>query len=278
MEGDVAKAVSNDVEISVSGGILLARFNRPSRYNALTPEMIVRTAQAWQQVRDDGNINVAIVTGAGTKAFSSGGDLSLLLPLFSGARRPEDEWDERIVSDRSLMKKVFLKGFELGKPLIAAINGSCLGGGMELAIAADLRIASTHAMFGLPEVKRGLLPAAGSLVRLPRQVPPAIAKEIILTGEPISADRAYNIGFLNAVVSEAQVLDHATAMAERIAANGPLAVRLASEVIATSCSGVPLSEAFTVESQANTRIQQSADAREGARAFVEKRPPKFTGS
>ena len=149
---------------------------------------------------------------------------------------------------------------------------------MELAIAADLRIASTHAMFSLPEVKRGLLPAAGSLVRLPRQIPTAIAKEIILTGEPISAERAYNIGFLNAVVPADRMLDHATTMAERIAANGPLAVRLASEVIATSCSGVPLSEAFAVETQANATIQQSADAREGARAFVEKRPPKFSGS
>ncbi len=278
MKGGVAKSESSDVEITVSGGILLVRFNRPSRHNALTPEMIVRTAQAWRRVRDDSDVKVAIVTGAGTKAFSSGGDLSLLLPLFSGARLPEDEWDESIVSDGSLMKSVFLKGFDLGKPLIAAINGSCLGGGMELAIAADLRIAATHATFGLPEVRRGLLPAAGSLVRLPRQIPSAIAKEIILTGEPINAERACNVGFLNAVVPEGMVLDHATAMAERIAANGPLAVRLASEVIATSCSGVPLSEAFAVEARANAAIQRSADAREGARAFVEKRPPNFTGT
>ena len=206
-------------------GIALITFNRPERRNAFSPETIVRLAEAWIDYRDDDALRVAILTGAGDKAFCAGGDLGTLLPLFTGARKPETDWDHRLMSDLGqTMSTALLRPFELYKPIVAAINGYALAGGSELLQATDIRIASTTASFGLTETQRGLVPGAGSMVRLPRQVPYCKAMEILMTGDAISAEEALRIGFVNEVVAPERVLPRAYEFAERLARNGPLAV------------------------------------------------------
>jgi enoyl-CoA hydratase len=153
-------------------GIAVLTFNRPERRNAFTPELMVRLAEAWVDFRDDDALRVAILTGAGQDAFSAGGDLGRLLPLLTGARQPDDDWDRRFMADSArIMGTALLRPFELYKPIVAAINGFALAGGSEILQATDLRIASTKAAFGLSEVQRGLVPGGGSMVRLPRQMP-----------------------------------------------------------------------------------------------------------
>ncbi|MGH7965797.1 MAG: enoyl-CoA hydratase/isomerase family protein, partial [Candidatus Binatia bacterium] len=175
-------------------GIAYLTFNRPQVRNAINPEIVVRLADAWRDYATDDSLRVAIITGAGDKAFSAGADLHTLIPLLSGARKPEDEWDRRVLADPTLVATLQLRGFTLYKPIIAAINGFCLAGGTELIQATDLRIAAEHATFGLMEVTRALLPAGGSMVRLPRQIPYCKAMEVMLVGDPLSAHEAHRIG------------------------------------------------------------------------------------
>lgn len=257
-------------------GIAYLVMNRPERRNALSPQMIVEMAAAWQDFRDDRQARVAILTGAGDRAFCAGADLGLLIPLLSGARKPENEHDEALLADRSLMQKALLRDFELYKPVIAAVNGFALAGGTEILQATDLRIAAEHAEFGLSEVMRGIIPAGGSLVRLARQIPYCKAMQILLTGDRMSADEAYRIGLINEVVPAAEVLGRAEALAARIAENGPLAVAACKEAVIRT-SGLPLSDAFRIENELAGRVMRSKDAIEGPRAFMEKRKPEFRG-
>ncbi|MBX3707033.1 MAG: enoyl-CoA hydratase-related protein [Pseudomonadales bacterium] len=257
-------------------GIAYLVMNRPERRNALSPQMIVEMAEAWQDFRDDREARVAILTGAGDRAFCAGADLGLLIPLLSGSRKPEDEHDEALLADRSLMQKALLRDFELYKPVIAAVNGFALAGGTEILQATDLRIAAEHAEFGLSEVMRGIIPAGGSLVRLARQIPYCKAMQILLTGDRMSAEEAYRIGLINEVVPAAEVLDRAEALAARIAENGPLAVAACKEAVIRT-SGLPLNDAFRIENELAGRVMRSRDAIEGPRAFMEKRKPEFRG-
>ncbi|MAT82805.1 MAG: enoyl-CoA hydratase [Gammaproteobacteria bacterium] len=257
-------------------GIAYLVMNRPERRNALSPQMIVEMAAAWQDFRDDREARVAILTGAGDRAFCAGADLGLLIPLLSGARKPEDEHDEALLADRSLMQKALLRDFELYKPVIAAVNGFALAGGTEILQATDLRIAAEHAEFGLSEVMRGIIPAGGSLVRLARQIPYCKAMQILLTGDRMSAEEAYRIGLINEVAPAAEVLGRAEALAARIAENGPLAVAACKEAV-TRTSGLPLNDAFRIENELAGRVMRSKDAIEGPRAFMEKRKPEFRG-
>lgn len=257
-------------------GIAYITFNRPDRHNAWDAETMCRLADTWQDFDRDGSLRVAIVTGAGAQAFSVGADLEMLIPLWTGARTPQNEWEQRALSDRTLTKYALMRGFAMYKPIVAAVNGFCLAGGAEFLWATDIRIAAEHASFGLSEAKRALVPAGGSMVRLARQVPYCKAMEILLTGDRISAEEAYRIGLVNYVVPAAEVMPTAERFAQTLAANGPLALRKIKEAVIRT-SGVPLNEAFKIETECADAVMKSDDAKEGPRAFMEKRAPRYTG-
>ena len=257
-------------------GILTLTMNRPDVRNALSPEMLVRLSEAWYEFRDTENLRVAILTGAGDEDFCAGGDLKLTMPLVTGARQPETEWDHRLMGNLGRFTDAILRDFEIYKPIIAAVNGNALGGGTEITNACDLRIASTNAVFGTPEAKVGLLPGGGSLTRLPRQVPYARAMEMLMIGDSFTASAALEMGLVNYVVPPEELLPRARELAGRLAENGPLAIRKIKEGVLRA-SGRPLSEAYSIESEVSAAVMASHDAREGPRAFKEKRKPRFTG-
>jgi enoyl-CoA hydratase len=264
------------VQFEKNGSIAIVTLNRPEARNAISPEVMVKLDEAWSTVTNDDEIRVAILTGVGDKAFSAGADLAKTIPLMSGAKEPEDEWDKRFVNDRGLGGRALLRDIQVPKPIIAACNGHAIAGGMELVQGTDLRISVPEARFGVQEVKWGLFPAGGSTVRLPRQVPYARAMELLLTGDLLSADEALELGFLNRVVPRAELMKTATELAEKIAANGPLAVRAVLRS-ARECVGLKEQEAMRVESRHAGPVFQSKDAVEGPRAFLEKRGPVFVG-
>jgi len=250
--------------------------NRPERRNTYSAEMIVCLAEAWKDFRDDREMRVAILTGAGDSAFCAGGDLKNFVPLLTGARKPEDEWDHKFCADFSQTFVALLRPFELYKPIVAAINGDAVAGGCEILQATDIRVASNRARFGLAEAQRGLVPGGGSMVRLPRQVSYCKAMEILLTGDHMSAEEAYRIGFVNEVVEPERVMARAEEFAARLARNGPLALQKIKECVLRT-NGIPINDAFAIENVCSAAVMQSKDAREGPRAFVEKREPNFTG-
>jgi len=259
------------------GHVAIVTFNRPERRNALSPETMVRLAEAWRDFRDDDEMRVAILTGAGDQAFCAGGDLQRLMPLFTGARAPDDEWDRRLMADvGEIMSTALLRPFELYKPIVAAVNGYALAGGSEILQSTDIRIASSSASFGLSEAKRGLVPGGGSMVRLPRQVPWCKAMEILLLGDRIPAAEAHRIGFVNEVVEPEALMPRALEIAQRLAQNAPLALRAIKEA-AIKTSGLPLEEAYAIEHRLSGAVMTSRDAREGPRAFMEKREPVWEG-
>ncbi|HEU4427164.1 MAG TPA: enoyl-CoA hydratase-related protein [Myxococcota bacterium] len=257
-------------------GVAWITFNRPAQKNALSPEAVCRLADALRELRDDDALRLGVLTGAGGDMFTSGGDLKRLLPLWTGGRQPADDWDRRVLSDPSVMQTALMKEFALEKPLIAAINGDALAGGFELMLACDLRVAVSHARFGLTEVQRALVPGGGSMVRLARQMPWARAMEILLTGDPIPAETALQLGLVNRLVAPAELVPAVEALASRLARNGPLALR-AIKRTALETSGVPLADAFAIEARNSAVVMRSADALEGPRAFAEKRPPIYRG-
>jgi enoyl-CoA hydratase len=257
-------------------GIMILTMNRPEVKNSLSPQMLVKLAAAWHEFRDSRELRVAILTGAGDEDFCAGGDLKLTMPLITGARKPEDEWDEKLMGDLQQFLDAILRGFELYKPVIAAVNGRALGGGTEMTNAVDLRVAAEHAVFGTPEAKVGLLPGGGSLTRLPRQIPYCKAMEMLMIGDSFSAREALEMGLVNYVVPGSRLMDKALELAGKLASNGPLAVQKVKEGILRS-SGLPLDQAYQLENEVSAVVMQSKDAREGPRAFKEKRPPDFIG-
>ena len=259
-----------------SGHIALLTLNRPEVRNAIDPETLCRMADAFAELAADDGVRVVVVTGAGRQAFCAGGDLGRLIPLLSGERAPEDDWDRRFQAEPELFKRGLLRGFDVGKPVIAAINGAAIAGGMELVQGSDLRVASETARFGVQEVKWAVFPAGGSTVRLPRQMTMPRALELLLTGDLIDARTALEWGFLNRVVPPDAVLDTAIELAERIARNGPLAVQ-AVRRSARACIGFTDEQALAMELQFAAPVFASADAREGPRSFIEKRAPVYQG-
>ncbi len=257
-------------------GVAILTFNRPERKNAISPQMMLQLAEAWIEYRDDPALRVAILTGAGDEAFCVGGDLQLLMPLFTGARQPEDDWDRALLANLRSVAVALLRPFELYKPIVAAVNGYALAGGCEILQATDIRIASRTASFGLSEAQRGLVPGGGSMVRLARQVPYCKAMEILLLGDRMPAEEAHRIGLVNEVVEPERVLPRALEVAERLARNGPLALRKIKEAVLRT-SGEPLARAHEIENECSAVVLASEDAREGPRAFMEKRAPVFTG-
>jgi len=243
----------------VRNHIAYMTLNRPQVHNSINPELMVQLAEAWERVNADDDIRTAIVTGAGDKAFCAGADLGRLIPLTTGARQAEDEWDAKILANKHYAGAALLRGYDVYKPIIAAVNGFCIAGGMELMLATDMRVAAEH-----------------SLPRLPRQMPFCEAMEILLTGNRIDAEKAWRLGLINYVVPVAQVMAKAEELATAIAANGPLAVRKIKEAV-LRCSGRPLDEGFKIENEIAREVFSSDDAREGPRAFMEKRKATYTG-
>lgn len=260
-------------------GIALVTINRPRQMNALNPEVVVRLANVYKQLNADPEARVIILTGAGDQAFSAGADLKRLITLTTGARQADDEWDKELLKDLSQTNTALLRNDKaLDKPVIAAINGSALAGGCEMAQGTDIRIAADHAMFGLSEAKRGLFPAGGSSVRLPRQVPYARAMEILLTAEPVSAKSALEMGFVNYVVPKEQVIPKALEIAGVIAANGPVAVQQIRKSV-KACLSIPdVAAAMKEEGKHAAVVFAHPDAKEGPRAFAEKRKPVWAKS
>jgi enoyl-CoA hydratase/carnithine racemase len=244
------------------GAVLIARLNRPEVRNALNSALMGEIGQVLLDAEMDPAVRAVVLTGTGDRAFCAGLDLQEFAEEPQGAAAPG--------MDRF---RQFLDGVP-GVPVIGAANATAVAGGMELLLSCDLVVVSSQTKLGLPEVKRGLIPGGGGTF-VGTRIPLALAMEIVLTGDSIEAERAYQMGLVNAVVAADRVLDTAVALAERIAANGPLAVAAAKELVRLS-----------IEDQARARVRlgelvqsvfASDDAKEGALAFVEKRTPEWTG-
>jgi enoyl-CoA hydratase len=264
------------VRYDTDGAVATITLNRPDVRNALTPEMLCRLADAFASYEADSALHALIITGAGEHAFCSGGDLGSTIPLLTGAKEPADEWDRRLLEDAAVMEIFGLRKRAGAKPVIAAVNGACMAGGFELLLGTDIRIAADHAQFALPEVSRGVLPFAGAIARLPRQVPQCIAMELMLTGSAIDASEAFRIGLVNQCIAAEQVMPKARSIARRISENAPVSVREIKRV-AIAASGLTLAQAFRLEDLARKRVLATEDAKEGPRAFMEKRQPRFQG-
>ncbi|BBZ50956.1 enoyl-CoA hydratase/isomerase family protein [Mycobacterium heidelbergense] len=262
--------------------VVTLTMNNPRRKNALTPEMITLMAQAWDEIDSDDGIRVAILTGHGD-SYCVGGDLAdgWMVKGVKGNRSSSDsdgtaQQTPPPKSRGSIITDGLLLSRSLTKPLIAAVNGPCLGGGCEMLQQTDIRIAEEHAVFGLPEAKFGLIAGAGSTVRLKRQIPYTKAMEMILTGEPLTAAEAYHFGLVGHVVPKGHSLAKAHEIAARVAANGPLAVRNAKASILAS-GWLDDSDARKIEQRFVIEVMTSQDAKEGLAAFAAKRDPRFTG-
>ena len=260
------------IRFECEGAVALLTIDRPKVHNALDFETSDALVDAWLRFRDDDALRVAILTGAGERAFCAGADL-----------RGVGDFYKTLTSAERLRRSEQLPGLggitknlAIDKPIIAAVNGYCLAGGLEIALACDLRIASENANFGLPEVTRGIIPGAGGTQRLPRLVGPERALDLILTGRRIDAAEAERIGLVTRVVPQGDLLQKARAMATTIAQNGPLAVRAAKAAVWRGLD-VSLEEALRLEQLLAEPVRQSEDAQEGPRAFLEKRKPEFKG-
>lgn len=245
-------------------GVAVITINRPEKLNAFDAEHYAQLSAAWSESRDDKDVRAIIITGEGEKSFSTGADLHTFIgnpPALS------EFWQTQ--------KGMLLnRGLEIWKPVIAAVNGYCLGGGMTLLLASDIRIAAKHATFGLSEVKRGVIPANGGTQRIIEQLPRAIAMEVLLTGDRFSADVAERWGLVNRVVAQAELMETAYSFALRIAANAPLAVQAAKE-LALRAREMSLAEGLRMEQLMNRMLAATDDASEGRAAFKEKREPRF---
>lgn len=254
------------------GAILLVTIDRPEARNALSLAMSRRLAEAWIELRDDPGLRVAVLTGTGTEAFCAGADLKQVGAWYQSMTPLE----RRRHGEREPGLGGLTRNLDPGKPVLAAVNGACLAGGLELALACDLRIAAERASFGLPEVRRGIIPGAGGTQRLPRAVPQALAMEMLLTGASIDAATALRAGLVSRVVPDGQLAAAALGLAERIAANAPLAVQTA-RAAAQAGSHLALDDALALEQLHAEPLRQTEDVQEGLRAFAERREPRFEG-
>lgn len=250
------------VHVERDGKVVVVTIDRPDAMNSLTKEMLGAIDAAFSDFEADDDLWVAILTATGDRAFCTGMDLKEAIPLLTAG-------DQLGYEDPT--KRQFS---EVTKPIIAAINGHCIAGGLEMVAGTDLRVAVDTATFGLGEVRWGLVPAGGSHIRIPRQIPWAIAMELLLTGDPITAQRAYEVGLVNRVVPASELMPTALGLAERICKNGPLAVRTSKEIAVRALDLVP---GFVLEKELAKKVFASDDAKEGPKAFAEKRKPDFKG-
>jgi enoyl-CoA hydratase len=264
------------VLIERDGHVVTITLNRPDKRNAFDAEMLCRLADAWDMIDADDGVRVAVMTGAGGH-FSAGADLDRLVGALLSGKPAANEFEERIRADVGIIYKGFLKDFRPATPIVAAVEGYCYAGGIEILQAFDVRVAAEGARIAVSEVQRGLFPMSGSTVRLPRQIPWTVAMEMLITGEPISGRRAYEVGLVGHVVPDGSALARAREIAARIARNGPLAVRnVKASVLAADA--LPELDAYARELELGMEVMASRDAKEGPRAFLDKREPDFTGA
>ncbi len=254
------------IRFEPAGSVAVITIDRPEKLNALSAGVLAELDQAASRVSEDAALRAAIVTGAGEKAFVAGADINELA-AFSPV-------EARAYALRG--QQVFRKLETLGKPVVAAINGFALGGGLELAMACTVRFASENAKLGQPEVKLGILPGFGGTQRLPRLVGGGRAREILLSGEPVTAAEAYRIGLVNGVVPQAELLSHSRAWLDKVLAHGPVALEM---VLGAVDAGLDMSleEGLRFEAAAFGLCAATEDRREGMRAFLEKRRAVFAG-
>ena len=240
--------------------------NRPEKLNALNRKVMEELFDCFQALQRDDEVRVVILTGSGEKAFVAGADINELAGQTPIEGKETSQFGQRVFN---LIEN-------LGKPVIAAINGFALGGGCELAMACTLRVAAETARLGQPEVKLGIIPGYAGSQRLPRLVGKCRALELILTGEPVTAHEAHRMGLVNQVVPAAELLAAAEKLAHKIIANAPLAIKLAMEAVNHGME-MPTAEGQFLEATLFGLCCTTADMKEGTRAFLEKRPAKFTG-
>jgi enoyl-CoA hydratase/carnithine racemase len=254
------------------GRIATITINRPEVRNAIDLETGQELIEAWTDFRDDPDVWAAILTGAGDKAFSSGADLSSVGEYY----RSLTPFERRHLSETTPGLGGITRHIRIMKPIIAAINGYCFAGGLEMALACDFRLASDNAVFGLLEVTRGIIPGAGGTQRLPRIIPLTKALEMILLGRKIDAQEAFRIGLVNEVIPLSDLMPAAYRMAEEVCRNGPLAVQAAKEAVYRGLE-LPLEEGLRLEQFLAEPVRNSDDAKEGVQAFLKKRDPRFKG-
>lgn len=254
------------VTLERDGAVAVITIDRPDKLNALTLAMYDQLGEAFDEVRDDASIGVAILTGAGERSFCVGADLEESIPALTEGRFDISEWDG-----------AHQKHSRLEKPVIAAIDGLCLGGGFEIMLSTDIRIASTTASFALPETGVGVVPAGGTLVRLIRQIPYAFAMDLMLRGDRIDAATAARYGLINRVVDPAELVDTARTVAEELLGKSRTAMATVKRAV-RELADLPEGEAFRREAQLGQRAFDSDDAREGLAAFAQRRTPSFPSS
>jgi enoyl-CoA hydratase len=247
----------------------IVTLNRPEALNALTPQMLDRLGQLLTELEGSDAVRALVLTAAGEKAFCVGADLKARAQEYGDDGAGPDPFADRV-------RRVFGQLEALPMPTIAAVNGYALGGGLELALACDLRVAAEHARFGFPEARVGSMPGAGGTQRLARLVGPSRAKELMFTGEHIDAAEAYRIGLVNRVVPAAQLHDAARALAATMATRAPLALRAIKAAVNLAWD-VSLDAGLAFERTAHAVLRTTRDRREGIQAFLEKREPQFTG-
>jgi enoyl-CoA hydratase/carnithine racemase len=243
--------------------------DRPEARNAINAQLAKELDDTFDELAVDNDIWVVVLTGEGERAFCAGQDLKELAAASSSPSaaptryRPRGGWGGITRRD-------------LPKPLVAAVNGAALGGGFEIVLSSDIVVAEAHALFGLPEVKHGVYAAAGGLARIARRLPPSVAFELVLTGESISAEQAHRFGLVNRVVPTGAGLTTALAIAETICQASPLAVQLSKQVVRAALTHGE-DEAFRLQDDLGAVLRQTEDFKEGPRAFLEKRPPRWRG-
>lgn len=251
------------IRLDRSDATAVITIDRPDKLNALTLAMYEQLGEAFAEVRDDPRIGVAILTGAGSRAFCVGADLGESIPALTEGRFDISEWDA-----------AHQKHSVLDKPVIAAVNGLCLGGGFEILLSTDIRIAAEDASFAFPETGVGVVPAGGTLARLVRQIPYAFAMDLMLRGGRIDAETAARYGILNRIVPAADLLDVAHGIADELLSKSRTAIATIKSAVRT-LSDLPLEDAFRLEAQLGQAAFASDDAREGLAAFGERRKAEF---
>lgn len=257
------------ISYETRGRIGIITINRPERMNAIDPQTSAELLAAWSDVRDNDEIWAGILTGAGDRAFSAGNDLVAM-------SQAQQSGDAAGGARGGAAFGGITRGFECWKPMIAAINGYCLAGGLEMALMCDIRIAAEHAQFGLTEPSRGIIPGAGGTQRLPRVMALGPALELLLTAKRFDAHWALRHGLVNDVVPLDQLMPAAVKLAEEICANAPMSVRLVKEAVYRGLD-LPLSDGLKLEGEQTRRVLQTEDAREGPLAFAQKRQPVWKG-